>query len=331
MKTTVILCTYNRAKVLPFALESLAVSKLPDSVSWDVLVVDNNSKDHTKRVVEDFMARFPGRFRYLLEPQQGKSHALNSGIRAAQSDIVAFLDDDVTVEPSWLDNLTAPLRSGAWLGAGGRVRATQTVPLPPWLSLEEPFNLGGTLCGTFDCGEIPGELSRAPNGSCMAYHISVFEKFGSFRTDLGPSDNGDTPRPNEDTEFGRRLLAAGVKLRYEPFAIIYHPVLPERLHKGYFLSWWFDYGRALIREKGKQPDLMGIPRHFLSIPNLVLRSLMVRSFHWLTASDPRRRFYWKCWVWMAMGQIREIYREANSTPRFAWIRQATKIPDGELP
>ena len=67
-----------------------------------MLVVDNNSSDQTREVVEEFADRYPGRFRYLFEPQPGKSYALNSGIREARGTVLAFIDDDVTVEPSWL-------------------------------------------------------------------------------------------------------------------------------------------------------------------------------------------------------------------------------------
>ena len=65
MKITVILCTYNRCASLAKALASAAASSLSDA-EWEVLVVDNNSKDQTREVVEDYCRKFPGRFRYLL-------------------------------------------------------------------------------------------------------------------------------------------------------------------------------------------------------------------------------------------------------------------------
>ena len=109
MQITVILCTYNRCQSLARALNSLAASILPETIEWEVLVVDNNSSDQTKAVVSDFACRHPGRFRYRFEPQQGKSYALNAGIGEARGDILAFMDDDVTVEPVWLQDLTSAL------------------------------------------------------------------------------------------------------------------------------------------------------------------------------------------------------------------------------
>jgi glycosyltransferase involved in cell wall biosynthesis len=314
MNVTVILCTHNRCRTLPVALDSVGASHMPDSAEWEVLVVDNNSADQTRQVVEEYIRRFPHRFRYCLEPRQGKSYALNTGIREAQGEVLAFLDDDVTVEPSWLENLTARVRSGEWIGAGGRIRATKTVPLPKWIVLEGAWGLGGVLCGLFDRGDAPRELDCAPNGSNMAFQRSIFQKYGGFRTDMGPSPDGKTPRPNEDTEFGRRIMAAGEHLLYEPSAIIYHPVLQERLRKDYFLSWWFDYGRAVILERGGRPRIFGIPRAFLSIPNLVVRFLSFRTLQWLLTLNPPHRFYRKCHVWYTAGEIAQIYRLSAEAP-----------------
>ena len=96
MHVTVIIVTYNRCQSLAKTLESVALSSLPTSVEWEVLVVDNNSSDQTLQVAEDFRARYPGRFRYLRQPNPGKSFGLNAGILASRGDILAFIDDDVT-------------------------------------------------------------------------------------------------------------------------------------------------------------------------------------------------------------------------------------------
>ena len=81
MKITVIVCTYNRCQDLAKALDGISVSELPDSVQWEILVVDNNSNDQTRAVVEDLCRQYPGRFRYVFEPKQGLSNARNAGIR----------------------------------------------------------------------------------------------------------------------------------------------------------------------------------------------------------------------------------------------------------
>lgn len=313
MKITVILCTLNRCQSLAKTLEGVAASRLPESVEWEVLVVDNNSTDRTAEVVEDFCRRYPGRFRYVFEPKPGKSFALNTGIRQAQGDVLAFLDDDVTVDPRWLGNLTAPLKEGEWAGTGGRTLLAEPFEPPPWLALGKPYHMGGVLAAMCDLGDQACEIepSRAPYGVNMAFKKAMFEKYGLFRTDLGPSPNRRVPRPNEDTEFGRRLMAKGERLRYEPSAIVYHPVPKERVRKDYFLTWWFDYGRALIREKGESPPVWRIPRHYFSIPKMIGVCLLPRALKWLWTFDPMERFANKCWTWIMAGEIVETYRLAR--------------------
>ena len=184
MNISVILCTYNRCEALKKALESAGGLRLPGEVEWEVLVVDNNSTDRTRAVVEDFCHRYPAHFRYLFEPQQGKSYALNAGIREAQGEVLAFMDDDVTVEPTWLNNLVMPLLRGEWAGSGGRILPERTFVPPPWLPREERYALAPLVM--FDCGPDACELAEPPFGTNMAFRKEMFERYGGFRTDLGP-------------------------------------------------------------------------------------------------------------------------------------------------
>ena len=327
MNITVILCTYNRSQILAQALESVVGSKLPESTAWEVLVVDNNSSDTTRAVVEDFCRRYPGRFRYLFEAHPGKSYALNAGVRAARGEVLAFTDDDVTVEASWLQNLTAVLDGEEWAGAGGRTRPARAFSPPRWMALEGPYSLGGVLAALFDLGDKPCQLDRAPYGANMAFRKKMFENYGGFRLDLGPSPTRDIPRPNEDAEFGRRLMAAGERLRYEPAAVVYHPIPEARIEKEYFLNWWFDYGRALVREAGKRAEIFGIPRHYLSIPKMIVALLAPRTLRWMVALDPPKRLFNKCWVWMTAGEIVETYHRARASRQKGVLQETKKKCD----
>jgi glucosyl-dolichyl phosphate glucuronosyltransferase len=308
---TVIVCTHNRGRLLPATLEQLAASELPSSVSWEVLVVDNNSTDQTREVVERFCREYPGVFRYVFEPITGKSYALNAGVRHARGTVLAFVDDDVALQPSWLQYLTGGLHDGIWAGAGGRILAAQEFTAPDWFSVEHH---GGILFGLFDFGDEPRKLDHAPFGANMAFRKEMFDKYGLFRADLGPSPNPDIPRPNEDTEFGHRLIAAGERLRYEPKAVVRHPVLLERLNKTFCLAWWFDFGRASIVERGDRPHVYGIPWDFLSL----LRRLMQisnMSLRWVFTIRASRRFFWKCMIWKQAGMIAELRRRLATRGR----------------
>ena len=303
---TVVLSTYNRAKGLAGALDCAAALTLPESVEWEILVVDNNSSDSTRAVVEEFCRRYPRRFRYLFEPQQGLSHARNAGIRQARGEIIAFMDDDVTVPQSWLQNLTAALHGSEWAGAGGRVVPAQSFSPPRWLPLQDRYALAPLAM--FDLGPQAGQLFEPPFGANMAFKREMFEKYGLFRTDLGRS--AGSMISNEDAEFGERLLAAGERLRYEPSAVVYHPVLEDRLRKKYFLTWWLGKGRSDARQFGIRPNAQYFYR---GIPLYLFRNLAMRTVQWMLAVDPGLRFSHKLKVWRKMGEILECYRQAVST------------------
>jgi glucosyl-dolichyl phosphate glucuronosyltransferase len=313
MQITVILCTYNRCQSLAEALQSLAVQKMPDGIEWEVLVVDNNSTDRTRESVESACTRHLGKFRYLFEPQQGKSHALNSGIREAHGNVLAFVDDDVTVETCWLANLTRPLRDGEWAGSGGRVVLNWTAEPPRWMLLKGPHAMHGVLAA-YDRGAEAGACTGAddvPLGTNMAFQKAMFEKYGGFRTDLGPT-TGSQIR-SEDTEFGRRLISAGERICYEPSAVVYHPVPDERVRKEYFLAWWFDNGRAMVREYGIPAEARcyrGVPRYFI-------RSIATRALQWIFSVRPEVRFLHKSRVWQKAGEIVESHRQSAQARRQA--------------
>ncbi|MGE4055591.1 MAG: glycosyltransferase family 2 protein [Vicinamibacterales bacterium] len=302
MDISVILCTYNRCESLAVALESLARLQMPPGISTEILVVDNNSNDDTRRVVETFAAKCPGRFRYLFEGRPGKSHALNSGIRESAAGILAFVDDDVTVEPSWLEELTSGLVNGDWEGAGGRILPAWGDERPAWLPRTSPYALAPLAL--FDLGPEAAQLNEPPFGTNMAFRKRVFEKYGGFRVDLGPRPTSEIR--SEDTEFGRRVLNGGERLRYEPAAVVYHPVSENRLRKSYFLSWWFGKGRANIREFGLRPDAR---YHVAHVPMYLLRGLVVHGLRWLVCADSVSRFERKLTVWGKAGEVIECYRQ----------------------
>jgi glycosyltransferase involved in cell wall biosynthesis len=300
MNITVILCTYNRCQSLAKALDSIAAQVLPEHVEWEVLVVDNNSTDQTRGVAEDFCRRYPGRFRYLFEPKQGLSSARNAGVREAGGEVLAFTDDDVTVESNWLRNLTAGLCSGECAGAGGRILPERRFSPPPWLELSGPRNLLGALCAYRDPGDVPGDFKDPPYGANMAFRKEMFEKYGHFRTDLGHRPGSKIGF--EDTEFGRRLMVGGERLSYVPSAAVYHEIDERKVRKDYLLEWWFDFGRGEVRETGNSLSTTKILK-------ILARTVLTTPCWLLTVGS--RRFYLKTRIWYEFGKIVELYHQSR--------------------
>ena len=312
MQISVILCTYNRCQSLARALESIAASQMPDSSDWELLVVDNNSKDATREVAESFCRRDPRHFRYVYEAQQGKSFALNRGIQEAAGDVLAFVDDDITAEPDWLHELTKPLSDPQWAGTGGRVYLPKDFSPPGWMAAEGDQSLLSILA-LFDLGPESQPLFKPPIGNNMAFRKSVFTKYGGFRTDLGPMPGSEIRY--EDTEFGSRVMQGGERILYVPSAVVRHAVEERRLKKEYFLAYHFDYGRALIRKKGDRGAVGIIPRAFVSFSNRILNILPRRTWWWIKESDARKRFLNKCRVWTTAGEISEICHRSFSSAK----------------
>ena len=305
MKVSVDLCTYNRCQSLIRALESLMASEMPESIDWEVLVVDNNSKDRTRETMSEFCQRHPGRVRYLFEAQQGLSNARNAGIREARGEVIAFTDDDVTVEPNWLQNLTQPLIEKRCAGTAGRILLGD-FQLPSWLAISGSHNLGGSLV-QFDLGDESLPMDRAPFGASMAFHKSVFDECGNFRTDLGRS--GKSLIGNEDTEFGLRVISKGLPLIYVPSAIVHHPVPRERLTKKYFRSYWFSLGRALIRQGADRPSFRKAPGVYFDEFKRIVRWMNTDDQHWYRKMQGR--FFFEVHALRMLGQIFECWNQSS--------------------
>lgn len=303
MKITVIVCTYNRCQVVTKALDSIAVQNMPASVEWDVLVVDNNSTDQTREVVEQYCLQNPARFSYMLESKQGLSNARNAGIQKSRGDVLAFTDDDAVVEPDWLWNLTSSLQSGEWAGSGGKIIPTWSGALPAWLSNEDLVSMG--TFGGFDMGPEAGPLDRPPYGGNMAIRRDAFEKYGGFRVDLGRSSNNLQGR--EDVELANRLFAAGERLRYEPNAVIHHPVAESRKKKSYVLRWCYWDSRSEIADMGTLEARWSV----MGVPLYLFRRLIRWPLQWLITINPRRRFRCESQFSRVVGYIAASYHESR--------------------
>ena len=166
--------------------------------------------------------------------------------------------------------------------------------------------------GIFDLGGESRTLTDAPFGTNMAFRRRIFEKCG-FRTDLGPGPNNEMR--SEDTEFGSRLIIAGERIKYAPDAIVYHPVPQARLHKEFFLTWWYNKGRADIRENGIAADTKWF---VCGIPLYLFRRLAVGTLRWMVTLEPSRRFSRSCGCgllpggfWNPTRQSKEVRHEGK--------------------
>ena len=92
---SVVVCTYNRCESLRDTLRALKQQELPEEIRLEILVVDNNSKDRTRQVVEEEARESRWPIRYVFERAQGLNYARNRGTKESQGEFVAFTDDDI--------------------------------------------------------------------------------------------------------------------------------------------------------------------------------------------------------------------------------------------
>jgi len=105
LKISAVICSYNRARFILNAVDSIFRQDLDKSM-YEVIVVDNNSMDNTLELLSDYKKRHPDyNFRFYTEPNQGVAYARTRCAKEAKGEIVAYLDDDSTAQPGWLKDI----------------------------------------------------------------------------------------------------------------------------------------------------------------------------------------------------------------------------------
>src|SRR5689334_13408678 len=103
LRMDVVIPTYNRHILLRKTLNSLLAAHIPNGLSIRIIVVDNNSTDETRHVVEEYLNDHSSIFKYVFEMKQGRSAALNAGITSSSGDLVGMIDDDEEVDVHWFE------------------------------------------------------------------------------------------------------------------------------------------------------------------------------------------------------------------------------------
>lgn len=284
-------------------MDSLVKARVPDHTFVEIIVVDNNSTDGTRSLVQALSSHRNPSVRYVFEERQGKSYALNKALDKLSGDMIAFTDDDVVVDQNYLVGIIdAAKKYPQYRCFGGKVVALYPDCLPQWLDLEGSM---GFLKSPFvdrqdGDDEVPyGEATyySTPGGCNMFFRRSALEENGSFRTDLGPK--GKILGFSEDTEYCCRLKDKGEGFYYIPSVIVHHPVYPERLTKKYLLAWQFNCGKSEATrhaESDQSVRLLGVPRYLFG---RALKHLI----GWTVSMGPRTRFFHRLRLNYTWGEI----------------------------
>jgi glycosyltransferase involved in cell wall biosynthesis len=260
MRLDVVIPTYNRQQSLSRTLESLDRARVPDGLAVSVTVVDNNSTDETRAVVEGWKTRLP--VSYVYEPRQGRSFALNAGIDATKGDIIGFIDDDEEIDESWYETIQEAFKASDLDFIGGPYIPKWEIEPPPWL----PRKYCGVI-GDIQAGEKIVRYDRDYPGILMGGNAvltrAILTNVGHYLTSV--SRKGKILLAGEDEDMYARLLEAKAKGLYLPGLKIFHHVPAQRLTKQYFRRWCFWRGVSsgvLDRTRPSQVVyLFGVPRY----------------------------------------------------------------------
>ena len=321
MDVSIVICTANRADDLRDTLSSLAAVR--PCGATELLVVDNNSTDHTREVVETVTRRYPFPLRYLHETEPGKYAALNSGIRQTTGRIIVATDDDARFEPDWLERAVDGLSRYGCEFVGGRVLPLWGGKKPAWLDEHNAIYMKvialldhGPRVREFGCG------ISWPLGVNVAYRREVFDRVGLFDNRLGRK--AGTLRNQAQREWHLRARVQDARGFYLPDMVVHHLVRSERLTKQYFRRWlyWHGISRAMLFQNGgfdmeeperacpahaAAPQIAGVPVPLIRKAGRSLRGAMWHALR----GDRGLAFDYELWLCFFAGIVRQRWADRH--------------------
>jgi glycosyltransferase involved in cell wall biosynthesis len=296
---SVIVCTHNRADHLFNALQSLVEQLMPRH-KYEIIIVDNASKDETPDVVRHFESA--ANIRYVYEGVLGLCHARNTGWHQAKGHYIAYLDDDAIASPQWLTAIEEGFASTPSVGVvGGPVNPIWEGIRPQWLSDEIAPSL--TIIDWSNKIKVISDVRvEWLVGTNMAVSSKVMERVGGFHPSLDRV--GKRMLFSGDVFLQKQVIREGYLCLYHPDAVVRHLVPQSRLKKRWFIRRYYSQGLSdavmqLIEEK---PNIEQRLRISLSKVVNLLRSPIKVLGLLLPTSDPKR-FTEQCFKLILVGHI----------------------------
>jgi cellulose synthase/poly-beta-1,6-N-acetylglucosamine synthase-like glycosyltransferase len=292
---SILIPTKGRQEELTQLCESLARLDDRDLISHEIIIINNAPEGKIAQSVEElvrgYIQQHGARWRYVREAVAGKSRALNTGIRHGRGNILAFLDDDVVVSPSWLKATAEFFATSSYDVKQGAIH------IPPAFAENQEFLTLLKRYRTIYYLTQPWPRDYQPkslNAANLALRRELLDKSGLFDERLGPGASGTSM----DSEFGDRLKRLGVPIGYEAGSVVFHQVDWGRLTDSYFRWRNEAEGRSnLIYKK-------------ISLPNILYqggRSLLAFGWYWLFGSKRKKyRMKGRCFRYAAMLKVKFV-------------------------
>lgn len=197
MRATIQLCTYNRAHLLERVLDACFEQTVPAD-SYEVVLVNDGSKDATAEVIARAQARATCRFEVINQPNSGLAKGRNAGIARASGERLMFIDDDVLPVPNFVEeHLRSHDAHPKAIVRGGAINVESFDDLPPAI---------------WSIRHYSGNFFWTTNVSVPLVTIRAVGGFNESFSEYGW----------EDIDVGLRLRFGGVKAVFNPRALVYH-------------------------------------------------------------------------------------------------------------
>jgi len=309
---SVVVCTYNRAALLREALRSLFAQKA-EGVSYEIVVIDNNSADDTPGAVKSLETESPVPLRYFRESRQGNAYARNTGVEQAHGSIVAFLDDDCIADENWVATIKAAFDRDPELAfVGGRVLPVWGSDPPSWLNTAHWAPLALLDYGTEE-RSISGQTPLGLLTANIAVRKEVFEQLGGFLASLQRVKGSIGSM--EDHEFLLRMCRGGKRGLYLPDLITWAGVDPERMTKTYHRRWHTGHGHfyAVLND----PEWERSKFQFAGVPSHLYKETAKQAVTWcskLLSGKSDAAFESECHLRFFYGFFREATKRHKRKP-----------------
>lgn len=273
-KLSLIIATYNRSASLLRLLGSVVSQSAPKEL-WECIVVDNNSADDTAEKFARFAAdNAECDLRMVTEVKQGLSNARNCGIEASVGHYIAIVDDDQTLEESFVESYIEFFDSFPQaMAAGGAVRAVFESGRPRWMSHYTERMIANTL--DLDIAVTLFPKNRVPAGGNMAFRREVFDAVGMFNPQLGR--NGASLMGGEENDLFARIRECGYDIFFVPNAAIEHYIPAEKLTDEYFDRLCYNIGKSKAMRTDNLRGLIATERQKMVV-TYILAALYTLTF-----------------------------------------------------
>jgi len=281
---TLSLCTHNHAERLAKTLTGLKRLRHP-AASWEILIINNASTDDTASVLERSDWRPEGiPVRVVVESQLGIANARNRAMQEASGEYVLFIDDDETPDENWLVEYEKAIGEDQPDALGGNISILfEGAERPAWLQ-DELLGFIGALSYGADTRFLTALSTPTFTGNSGFKKTSVMQ-IGGFDSSLGR--RGHVNSGGEDTDLYRRLINAGMRVRWLEKAVIYHRIEAPKLDKRYFLDLHLRQGR--MEGKRKRGTANRLPPPYLF--SQLLRAFRIATGQrWREGSNHSLRF-----------------------------------------